>query len=80
MLINSNIDTDFPKRLLFLPSILEKINTKITKDNIPYVSYYHDCILYGGYQMVKRWINHKCEESPAQMAQILYYAFQKLSF
>ncbi len=78
MLINSNIDPDFPKHLLFLPSILEKINTKIDGDNIAYVSYFHDYILYGGYQMVKRWVNNGCVESPAQMAQILYYAFQKL--
>lgn len=80
ILINSNIDPDFPKRMLYLPSILEKINTKITDDNISNVSYFHDYILYGGYQMVKRWINNGCIESPIQMAQILNYAFQKLSF
>ncbi|HKM04499.1 MAG TPA: TetR/AcrR family transcriptional regulator [Lachnospiraceae bacterium] len=80
MLINSNIDPEFPKRMLYLPSILEKINLKITDDNISNISYFHDYILYGGYQMIKRWINNGCIESPVQMAQILNYAFQKLSF
>jgi AcrR family transcriptional regulator len=80
MLINSNIDPEFPKRMLFLPSILEKINLKITDNNISNMSYFHDYILYGGYQMVKRWINNGCIESPNEMAQILNYAFQKLSF
>jgi AcrR family transcriptional regulator len=80
MLINSNIDPDFPKRMLFLPSILEKINIKISDDNISSIPYFHDYILYGGYQMIKRWINNGCIESPVKMAQILNYAFQKLSF
>lgn len=80
MLINSNIDPDFPKRLLYLPSILEIIDLKITDDNISNTSYYHDYVLYGGYQIVKRWINNGCIETPAQMAQILNYAFKKITF
>lgn len=80
MLFNSNIDPDFPKRMLYLPLILEKINTKIIDNDIANISYYHDYILYGGYQMIKRWINNGCIETPVEMTQILFYAFQKLSF
>lgn len=80
MLINSNVDPDFPKRMLSLPSILEKINMVITQENIPNVLYFQDYILYGGYQMIKRWINSGCKESPVQMSKILNYAFQELSF
>ncbi|HKM03463.1 MAG TPA: TetR/AcrR family transcriptional regulator [Lachnospiraceae bacterium] len=80
MLINSNIDPDFPKRILYLPSILEKIKLKITDEHIANSLYFHDYILYGEFQMIKRWINNGCIESPVEMAQILNYAFQKLSF
>lgn len=79
LLLNSNIDPDFPKRLLYLPSILQKMNEMIsaTDDSVE-ISYLYDCVLYGGYQMIKRWVNEDCQIPPEEMVSIIDNVFQKL--
>lgn len=79
LLLNSNVDPDFPKRLLYLPSIMQKMNEMIsTKDDSLEISYLYDCILYGGYQMIKRWVNEDCQIPPKEMVLIVDNVFQKL--
>lgn len=77
ILINSNVDEEFPKKLLYLPAILNRVNIGETERQAEYI-YIQDCILYGGYQMIKRWINEGCRETPEEMARILIMTFQKL--
>lgn len=79
LLLNSNVDPDFPKRLLYLPSIMQKMNEMISaEDDSIEISYLYDCILYGGYQMVKRWVNEGCQIPPEEMVLVLDNVFQKL--
>ena len=77
ILINSNVDAEFPKRLLSLPTILKKVNfgTNIQENEAVYVQ---ECILYGGYQMIKRWINEGCRETAEEMAGIINMIFQRI--
>lgn len=79
LLLNSNIDPNFPKRLLYLPSVMQKMNEKISVqgDSVE-ISYLYDCILYGGYQMLKRWVNEDCQVPPDEMVSIINNVFQKL--
>ncbi|MDE7131859.1 MAG: TetR/AcrR family transcriptional regulator [Lachnospiraceae bacterium] len=80
LLLNSNIDPDFPKRLLNLPSIMQNMNeiTSVTDDSFE-ISYFHDFMLYGGYQMIKRWVNEDCKIPPEKMVLMLENVFRKLA-
>ena len=77
--LNSNVDADFPKRLLNHPAIIAKMEHMISSAGDPVsISYLYDCVLYGGYQMIKRWVNEDCQIAPKQMAYIIDHTFQKL--
>ena len=80
LLLNSNIDLDFPKRLLNLPSIMQNMNkiTSVTDDSFE-ISYLHDFMLYGGYQIIKRWVNEDCKIPPEKMVLMLENVFRKLT-
>lgn len=79
LLLNSNIDPDFPKRLLYLPAVTQRMNEMISAtDAFVEISYLYDCVLYGGYQMIKRWVNEDCQIPPEKMVFILDNVFQKL--
>lgn len=79
LLLNSNVDADFPKRLLNHPAIIAKMEHMISSAGDPVsISYLYDCVLYGGYQMIKRWVNEDCQIAPKQMAYIIDHTFQKL--
>uniref|UniRef100_UPI0040564F49 TetR/AcrR family transcriptional regulator n=1 Tax=Agathobacter sp. TaxID=2021311 RepID=UPI0040564F49 len=70
-LFNANIDPDFPKRLLSLPAIdyaLEQA-AGLKKADPNQTLYRQDFYFYGGYQVIKRWINNENRESPEQMAE-----------
>lgn len=79
LLMTYNIDPEFPKRLLYSPAIMQKMDEIVStkKDSIE-ISYLYDCILYGGYQMIKRWVNEDCQIPPKEMAFIIDSVFQKL--
>lgn len=79
LLLNSNIDPDFPKRLLYLPSVIQNMNQLITAtDNSVEISYLYDFILYGGYHMIKHWVNDGCQIPPDEIVLIIRNMFQKL--
>ncbi|MCI7813220.1 MAG: TetR-like C-terminal domain-containing protein [Lachnospiraceae bacterium] len=78
LLVNSNIDPDFPKKLLNLPVILERLNPSCSDFNSAELTCVQDFIIYGGYQMVKRWVNTGCRESPKEMSAIIKHIYRKL--
>lgn len=75
LLLNANIDPDFPKRLLTLPAIFQKFQEMFPDDTSQELIYRQDFLFYGGYQVIKRWINTKERESPEKMAAILENIF-----
>ena len=69
LLFNANIDPDFPKRLLNLPALHYALNIA-TQDATPKkMLYKQDFYFYGGYQVIKRWLNSEEKESPEELAE-----------
>ncbi len=79
LLINANIDPDFPMRLFNLPSVYQGINRSISDSEANELIYMQDLIFYGAFQMLKRWINNEDRESPEEMAKIIARIFKKIS-
>lgn len=84
ILINSNVDPDFPQKLFCLPSLKRILDNNITSDNLEFGSekaqYFYDCIVNGGYSMVKRWINKDSRESVEDMTDIVLSFFNRIIF
>lgn len=78
MLIRETADANFQKQLLGLPAILEQLTVKMKDYSEQELVYVLDFILYGGYNMIVRWINEDCQESPKQMMAIIMKLMGKL--
>lgn len=80
LLLQSNVDPEFPKRLMSLASILRKLDDLAPGNDLDAIelSYFYDCILYAGYQMIKRWVEEDCVIPEQQMLQIIEKAYKKL--
>ncbi len=79
LLINANVDPNFPMRLFNLPSVYQGINRSISVNKPNELIYIQDLIFYGVFQMIKRWINNDHRESPVEMANIIGRVFQKIA-
>lgn len=71
MLINSNVDPEFPKRLLHLPAIQNRLTKEYLPEDAIENMYVQDFFLYGCYHMIQRWINDGCKEPPSEIARII---------
>lgn len=71
LLLNANVDSDFPKKLFTLPYIAEALNQKSSNAPQDKLIYKQEFIFYGGYQVIKRWINMDKRETPQEMAHII---------
>ncbi len=72
LLLNSNVDPQFPEKILSLEPI-----RRMTGDLRPGLpeeesEYYYCFILHGAYEMVHRWINKEKRERPAQIASMIH--------
>lgn len=69
ILLNNNVDPEFPEKLMNLPRIHELVtNTlenKYTEDKINYI---YGFICTGALDIVKSWMNKKQRESPREIA------------
>lgn len=72
LLINANIDPDFPKKLFSLMSIQSMLKEYIG-DSMPQneYAYYTTSLIYGAFQIVCMWINKDDRESPDWLASFL---------
>lgn len=72
LLVNNNIDPEFPKKLLNSPQIRE-YNFAQLKDryNTEHLNYLADFITYGCYRTVQTWINKNNRESVDVIADML---------
>lgn len=72
LLVNNNVDPEFPKKLINLPQIQSYISyqlkPKYTNSQIDYISAF---IIYGGYQIIQRWINKNHREPANEMALLI---------
>jgi len=69
LLVNNNVDSEFPIKLINLPQIhtfiSHQLKSKYTKSQIGYISAF---ITYGGYQVICKWINKDMREPVDEMA------------
>lgn len=71
LLLNSNVDPDFPKKLFSLAIIERSIGDKM--GNTPRVEYEYinRFVLYGAYEMIRYWLNKEKRESAKEFARIV---------
>lgn len=78
ILLNNNIDPEFPEKLFSLPSIqthLAKLMMDYDKDKLEYIFGF---VVNGGFNIVKRWINNENREPPEEIAALLNHLIMKL--
>ena len=78
MLLNTNVDPDFSRRLLSLPSITDKLRAGFEGEPTRAAVYVQEFVLYGAYQVILRWINDDCPETPEEIAALIYETSQKV--
>lgn len=72
LLVNNNVDPEFPNKLLNSPQIKEyilvQLKHKYSVEQIDYIAYF---LTYGCYRVVQIWINKKRRESVKELASML---------
>lgn len=72
LLINNNIDSQFPEKLFSMPQVREIINhvlgDKYTEAEFTYISNF---LTYGAYQVIRVWCNKQHRETPEEIAALL---------
>jgi len=75
LLINSNVDPEFPQKIFSMTVIknsLKKRKPKTLKNENEYINRF---VLFGAYELVKSWLNKEERESPKEMAEIIVRLF-----
>ena len=72
LLINSNVDPEFPKKLFSLPPILRMLNELMAKIPSEESEYFYRFLLFGAYEIVRTWVNKENREKPEWLADLLF--------
>lgn len=72
LLINSNVDPEFPKKLFSLPPIQNMINELVEDLPENEFDYFNRFLLFGAYEIIRTWINKEKRESVKWLAALLY--------
>lgn len=72
LLINSNVDPEFPKKLFSLAPIQRMLNDLMEKVPEEEVEYYYRFLLFGAYEIVRTWVNKESREKPEWLAALLF--------
>lgn len=72
LLLNSNVDPEFPKKLFSLPPILRMLNELMAKIPEEESDYYYRFLLFGAYEIVRTWVNKEDREKPERLAALLF--------
>ncbi len=76
LLINNNIDPDFPIKLIYSPQIQKYLNEALAlKYNKETVDYAATFITFGGYYMLQQWINKDNKRESVEEMSILLNEF-----
>lgn len=79
LLINNNIDPQFPERLFRMPYIRDEIEKVMRSRYGEAELEYASCFLtYGCYHLVRRWINQDEHEPPERIAALLMGLIEQL--
>ena len=79
VLLNNNVDPEFPEKLIVLPSLRQLISKQLP-DNYSEneLAYIFDFAISGGFSVIKRWINKENRETPEEIAAMLNITIIKL--
>ena len=72
LLINSNVDPEFPKKLFSLPPIQRMLSELMASIPEEEFDYYHRFLLFGAYEIVRTWVNKENREKPEWLAALLF--------
>lgn len=72
LLINNNIDPQFPEKVFALPQVQQMINQVLgdTYNDAEY-EYISHFLMYGAYQIIRIWINKEKRETPEEIADLI---------
>ena len=71
LLLNSNVDPEFPKNLMSMAPIQQKKKNQMTDLPEAEQDYYYRFLLFGCYEIVRTWINKEDRESPKAIAELI---------
>lgn len=72
LLLNSNVDPEFPQKLFSLAIVTGSIDgamVGVPREEQVYVNRF---VLFGVYEMVRAWVNKENREAPHRMAEIIH--------
>lgn len=73
LLVNNNVDPDFPEKVLNLPEIralaTQNLGNGYTTAQLNYLSVF---LINGSFHMIREWINKENRESPRDLAMLLH--------
>ncbi len=72
LLINSNVDPEFPKKLFSLPPIQRMLNELMATLPEKEYEYCYRFLLFGAYEIVRTWVNKENREKPEWLAALLF--------
>ncbi|MBQ7780276.1 MAG: TetR/AcrR family transcriptional regulator C-terminal domain-containing protein [Clostridia bacterium] len=72
LLLNSNVDPEFPKKLFSLPPILRMLNELMANVPEEESDYYYRFLLSGAYEIVRTWVNKEDREKTEWLAALLF--------
>ncbi len=79
LLVNSNVDPEFPQKLFALPSVKRLIDENLqTGEQNEAAEYFYTCYINGGYSVIKHWLNKANRESPENMARIMTHVYSRI--
>ncbi|MGN0614258.1 MAG: TetR/AcrR family transcriptional regulator [Porcipelethomonas sp.] len=79
LLANNSIDPEFPQRLLNLPAVRESLREITNKQEFTdYSNYTYEFLTWGGYSVIRRWLNKEDRESPEEMAEYINRLYMTL--
>lgn len=79
LLINNNVDPEFPRKLIRLTQSQESVKQRLTKYCSPqHQEYLFTFIVYGGYNMIGSWINRDDREPAQEIAELFMSTIYRL--
>ena len=72
LLINSNVDPEFPKKLFSLPPVQRMLVELMAEIPEEEAGYYYRFLLFGTYEVVRTWVNEENRETPEWLAALLF--------
>ncbi len=78
VLLNANIDVSLPQKIFSLPEIRDLIRQEFKAPEDEHFQQMYYFICYGGYALIREWVNSDFNASAAEMADTIKHIVKKL--